>query len=110
MMSRPRVEQLLDLQPGSDANGKVIDVYLKRRSSICGFHLPIQIVEDLFSVPAVGDQVPHAQQPEVMAHRRLRQGKLFAQRADVSFSFRQKEKNVQPGLVRQESEDGNQWL
>ena len=60
---------------------------------------PVEFVKDLFPVAAVGDEVTHPQQPQVMADGGLREAQLFAEARHVPLASGQKHQDVQPGLI-----------
>jgi len=71
---------------------------------------PVELVKDLFPVAAVRDQVTHPQQPQVMADGGLREAQLLAEARHVPLASGQKHQDVQPGLVGQQAEQGDEGL
>jgi len=54
----------------------------------------VQGIKDLFALSAIGDQIIHAQQAEMVADGRLRKVQLFAKRTDIAFAVGQREKDI----------------
>ena len=55
---------------------------------------PHQTVENLLSHAPIADHVVHPQQPQMMAHRRLRQMQRLTQLSHIAFSGTEQQKDV----------------
>jgi len=64
---------------------------------------PVDAVVDLLAVAAIADQVIHAQEAQVMAHRRLGKIQLLAEARDVTLTLRKKDEYVQARLVGEQA-------